>query len=189
MNKSWWWIASYIIIGILLGAGVLALVARPPRGKPVELLPPPTSAPLTVYVSGAVITQGLISLPPGSRVNDAVLAAGGFIDGADTSQLNLAELLQDGDHIFVPLVNSPSAQTGESSRISPSLTLIDINTATLEQLDTLPEIGPKIAQQIIEFRNTNGPFTVIEDIMDVPDIGQVTFDKIRDLITVRVMTP
>src|SRR5512139_2678694 len=115
MNKTWWWIAGFLIIGVLLGTGVLMLVTRPPRGNPVELLPPPTPAPITVYVSGAVKKAGLGQLPPGSRVNDAIQAAGGFIEGADTSRINLAKILMDGEQIDGPGTASPSSG-GDGSR-------------------------------------------------------------------------
>jgi competence protein ComEA len=184
MNKTWWWLASYIIVGILLGVGVLFLVTRPSRGEPIVLLPAPTLSPITVYVSGSVDKAGLYTLPSGSRVNNAIQAAGGFTEEANTGVLNLAEILEDGEQIDVPDLFSPSVIGGGTRSANPSLTLININTATLEQLDTLPEIGPITAQNIIDYRNSNGPFEKIEDIQDVPKIGQVTFDKIKDLITV-----
>jgi competence protein ComEA len=183
MNKPWWWLASLLIVSVLLGVGVLFLVTRPPRGEPIELLPPPTPAPIMVYVNGAVNKTGLYSLPPGSRVNDAIQAAGGFTSGANTSSINLAELLEDGSQINVPELISPSEPDNSTKSTNPSLVLVDINTATLEQLDTLPGIGPKTAQDIIDYRNANGPYAKIEDILDVSGIGPVTFDKIKDLIT------
>lgn len=184
MNKSWWWLAAFIIVGVLLGVGVLLLVTRPPRGKPIELLPPPTQTPIMVYVSGEVKEAGLYTLPPGSRVNDAIQVAGGFTYNANTSMLNLAELLEDGEQIDVPELTSPSATSSGNRSINPSSILVDINSATLQQLDTLPEIGLITAQDIIDYRNVNGPFGRIEDIMDVPGIGQATFNKIKDLIKV-----
>jgi competence protein ComEA len=188
MNKSWWWLAAFIVVGVLLGAGVLLLVTRPPRGEPIELLPPPTPAPITVYVSGAVNTAGIVNLPPGSRVNDAIRAAGGFSDDANTGVFNLAKLLEDGEQIDVPALISPSGVISGNSTIDPSH-VVDINSATLEELDTLPEIGPKSAQDIIDYRNANGPFIKVEDIQDVPGIGPATFDTIKDLITVGSLTP
>jgi competence protein ComEA len=184
MNKQWYWLAALLIVGVLLGVGVLFLVTRPPRGAPIVLLPAPTPAPITVYVSGKVNRAGLYTLPSGSRVNDAIQAAGGFSDDANTGLLNLAELLVDGEQIDVPEITTTSITEGGVGLSNPSLTLVDINTASVEQLDTLPEIGPKTAQNIIDYRNANGPFARIENIMDVTGIGQVTFDKIKDLITI-----
>lgn len=184
MNKQWFWIAGFIILGVLLGAGILLIVTRPPRGTPITLLPAPSPAPISVYVSGRVNQAGLYTLPRGSRVNDAILAAGGFSEDADSGAINLAKVLEDGEQINIPEVIKGSVSSGSTRASDPSLILVDINTATLEQLDILPEIGPKTAQEIIDYRNANGPFVGIEDIMDVPGIGQITFDKIKALIEV-----
>jgi competence protein ComEA len=184
MNKQWYWLAAFIVIGVLLGAGVLFLVTRPPRGAPITLLPAPSPAPITVYVSGGVNHAGLYALPSGSRVNDAIQAAGGLSNDASGGALNLAKILADGEQIDVPILIITTVTGGSSRSNNPSLALVDINTATLEQLDTLPNIGPITAQGIIDYRNTNGPFARIEDIMNVPRIGQATFDKIKDLIMV-----
>jgi len=198
MNKPLWWVA-FGILGGLLGAGVLFLITRPPRGEPVALLPPPTPLPKIIYVTGAVIQEGIYSLPVGSRVNDAIQAAGGFAIDANTNGINLAALLVDGEQIVVPkLPPTPELSTDDlsidesntdelSTDISPSRTsslLVNINTATLEELDELPGIGPVIGQAIIDYRNANGPFARIEDIQDVSGIGPVTYEKIKDLITV-----
>jgi len=183
MNKSWWWLATFIIVGLLLGVGVLFLVTRPPRGEPIELLPAPTQSPITVYISGAVGKNGLYSLPRGSRVNDAILAAGGFTDNADTAALNLAQILEDGAKVVVPDLVSQDAPENGTRLVNPVQGLVNINTATIDQLDSLPEIGPKTAQNIIDYRNANGPFVRIEDIQAVPDIGPMTYDKIKELIT------
>jgi competence protein ComEA len=187
--KKTWWLASFIVIGVLLGAGVLQLVTRPPRGKPIELLPIPTPAPIIVYVSGAVNSPGSVNLPPGSRVNDAVMAADGLREDADTSLLNPAKLLEDGELVNVPFLGSPSGVGGETNRAGAPSLLIDINSATLEQLDTLPEIGPITAQDIIDYRAAFGPFVQIEDILDVRGIGQATFNEIKDFITVGTVIP
>jgi competence protein ComEA len=184
MNKSLWWVAALIIVGGLLGVGILFLITRPPRGEPIVLLPAPTQSPLTVYVTGAVGQAGLYSLPPGSRVNDAIQAAGGFTDDADSQALNLAKMLMDGEQVIVPGLSAQGSPDIGSRSVVPSMDLVNINTATLEQLDTLPEIGPKTAQNIIDYRNGHGPFARVEDILDVPDIGPVTYEKIKDLITI-----
>jgi competence protein ComEA len=184
MNKRWYWLGAFIAVGTLLGAGVLVLVTRPPRGNPITLLPAPTPAPITVYVSGNVNQEGLYSLPAGSRINDAIQAAGGFSPDANNSSINLAEILTDGQQINVPEVNSSAAMDGPTRSIDSTLVLVDINTASLEQLDTLPNIGPITAQEILAYRNTNGPFESIEEIMEVPGIGQAKFEAIKDLITV-----
>jgi competence protein ComEA len=129
MNKTWWW-AGFIIVGILLGA-VFCCWSPPPRGAPVELLPPPTPAPITVYVSGAVKEPGLYQLPAGSRLNDAISAARGFTADANSSGQNLAKILQDGEQVDVSVMNtSPLPDTGNPSKNTNSI-LVDINSATL----------------------------------------------------------
>ena len=192
MNKNRWWEAAFIVVGVLLGTGIIFLVSRPPRGKPIELIPVPTPAPIMVYVQGGVNQPGLYSLPQQSRVNDAILAAGGLSEQADVSSLNLAKILQDGDRVDIatiskPVVNDPETglpPTSPTQRTSSSLIVVNINSATLNELDTLPEIGPITAQSIIDYRNTHGPFTKIDDILYVNGIGPATFEKIRELITV-----
>jgi competence protein ComEA len=183
MNKNWW-LAAFIVVGILLGAGVLILVTRPPRGSPVTLLPAPTSAPITVYVSGSVNQEGLYSLPAGSRINDAVQAAGGFTNDANSTLINLAGILTDGEQINVPELFFPTTTGTAGTQVDPVGAVVNINTASLEQLDTLPNIGIKTAQDIVDYRNANGPFIKIEDIMNVPGIGQGKYDAMKDQITV-----
>ena len=179
-----WWIGAFIIVGVLLGAGILFLVTRPPRGEPVILLPAPTPAPITVYVSGGVKQAGLYSLPNGSRVNDAIQAAGGFTESADTQAINLAEILVDGEQVDIPAF-IPTSMSGNNTRSIPGASpLVDINTASLVELDTLPDIGPKTAQRIIDYRMANGPFNSVQDLLKVDGIGEVTFNKIKSLITV-----
>jgi competence protein ComEA len=183
MNKMWW-IGAFIVVGILAGTGVLWLVTRPPRGEPVRLLPAPTPAPIMVYVSGSVMKPGIYTLPYGSRVNDAIQAAGGLNADANSQAINLAEILVDGVQVNVP-ANQPLSIVGDSTRsITVSSQLININTASLEELDTLPEIGPITAQKIIDYREANGAFKTVEDLLEVEGIGEATFNKVRDLITV-----
>ena len=189
--KTWWYVA-FIVVGVLLGAGVLMLVTRPPKGHQIVLLPAPTPAPITIYVTGSVNKEGIVSLPPGSRVNDAILAAGGFAGDANQGAINLAGMLQDGQQVNVPAM-APTAIAAGATRSSGgvatqatlgSTILVNINTATLEELDTLPQIGPVTAQKIIDYRTANGPFKTIEGLMDVDGIGQATFDKLKNLVTV-----
>jgi competence protein ComEA len=184
MDKRWYWLGAFIVVGILLGAGILFLVTRPPRGEPIRLLPPSTEAPLTVYISGEVIKPGLYTLPRGSRVNDALQAAGGFSENADRDALNLAEILSDGQQVNFPRLPAPTLTRDPAQPAPTNPGPVNINTATLEQLDSLPGIGPAIAQDIIDYRVSNGPFSSIEDLLKVTGIGQAKFDAIKDLITV-----
>jgi competence protein ComEA len=147
--------------------------------------PEPTSTPrpLRIYVSGAVHHPDVYSLLPDSIVKDAILAAGGATDEADLDRINLALPVMDGQHVYVPRFEeeNPPVQPPSSQPVSGSR--ININTASAAALESLPGIGPAIAQRIIAHRQANGPFARIEDIQDVSGIGQATFEKIQDLIT------
>ena len=194
------WQAAIWMIGGLLAAGVIYLVASQPRGKTITLLPPPTPAPILVHVLGAVAQPGIYSLPTESRVQDAIEAAGGLLPMANAQALNLAAFLQDAEQVVVPTqVPSPSptqAYTNPQSVPPPSqdnqppppksttTVLININTASIEELDTLPGIGPVTAEKIIAYREEHGPFPTIEAILDVSGIGPVKFEGMKDLITV-----
>jgi competence protein ComEA len=178
-----------VLIGLVLG-GLLWIIVRSPRGETVNILPPPTAAPLILDVSGAVPRPGVYELPQGSRVIDAVDAAGGFLAEADKSTLNLAAPVSDGQKLDIPFLAGmePPAAIVEDPALPPEVTgeLIDINTATLEELETLPGIGPTLAQAIIDYRDENGPFYDISDLLFVDGIGDVTFERIMDLITVNL---
>jgi competence protein ComEA len=174
-----------ILIGALIGllcTGVLWLVVGQPRGEPVALEPAPTPRPMVVYVTGAVPRPGLYTLPQDSRIQDAVDAAGGFLADADQESLNLAEKLEDGQHLDIPFGVGEAVVPGAAEESTP--TLVNINIASAEELDSLPGIGPTTAQKIVDYRDQNGPFEKIDDIMDVAGVGPATFEEIRDLITV-----
>jgi len=185
----------YIIIGVLVGlllAGGIWLGTRAPHGESVELRPAPTPEPIRIHVAGAVVRPGVYSLEEDSRVEDAVDAAGGFVVEADKNALNLAARLEDGERLDIPYVAGyvPEEQEGfvvvTEGTPSPLAgdELVNINTASLEELDKLPGIGRTTAQKIIDYREENGPFVSIEEIVNVSGIGPATFEEIRDLITV-----
>ena len=189
----------YVLIGLLAGfvlAGALFIVTRMPSGEPVKLLPSPTQPSITIQIMGEVAHPGVYSFAQGSRVQDAVEAAGGLLSTADTSSVNLAAKLEDGQQINIP-AGSGAASGGLSSSSSnapflvlttptdPAGNLININTAMSAQLDLLPGIGPTTAQKIIDYRTQHGPFQKIEDIMNVPGVGPATFDNIKTLISVQ----
>lgn len=188
--KNLWGIAFGVVCGFL-GVGLLLLATSKPRGEPINLSPPPTSAPVIVHVTGAVNHPGVYPLSPGSRVDDAIATAGGLAGDADTSIINLAMLVEDGMQIWVPFqlkeavhVDEPVIEARESTPgLLPSQ--ININTAAQIQLESLSGIGPVIASAIIQYRLENGPFIEIEDIQEVSGIGPVVFEKIRPYITVR----
>ena len=163
-----------VLIG-LLAAGIIWLAVSQPHGEPVTLLPTATPGMITVYISGAVATPGVYSLPEESRAEAAVLAAGGFLPGAEQDNINLAMTLVDGQQINVPgIVDTSHVNAGR----------VNINTATAAELNTLPGIGPTTAQSIVDYRLQHGLFQVIQDIQNVPGVGPATYAVIKDYITV-----
>ena len=181
----------YMVSGILLGLFVAVLVwvvARNPSGQTVTLRPPPTEQPIIVQIAGAVPRPGVYALAKGSRVQDAISAAGGFLAEADKTGINLARALDDGEQLEIPYAEGSSPVLGTplpaSTESTSSTELIDINTASLAELDSLPGIGPTTAQKIIDYREQNGPFLTKEDIINVSGIGPGTYERLKDLITV-----
>jgi competence protein ComEA len=196
LNKSLQTLLAGILLG-LLAAGLILLIATRPRGEPITLSIPPTPAPLTIHVAGAVVQPGLYILPPGSRVNSAIQAAGGLKGNADPTYLNLAAPLRDGDRVWVatqvtPTVTAPPGEIIQTTEKPVKITPVppsadhplDINSATLAQLDLLPGIGSVKAEAIISYRNTHGPFLDIEELLNVPGITPSVLAKIRDVISV-----
>jgi competence protein ComEA len=179
----------YLASGILFGLFVAALVwvvARNPSGEAVILRPAPTEKPVVVYITGAVPRPGVYALPKNARVQDAISAAGGFLAEAEKSQINLAALLEDGEKLDIPYIEGgiPVLGTPVPEVVTTTTELINLNTASIEELDTLPGIGPSLAERIIEYREQNGPFINPEDVINVPGIGAGNFERFRDLITV-----
>jgi competence protein ComEA len=168
------YISFGIVMGLLAG-GLIWIITSPPRGKPISFAATSTNSPIVVFVSGAVVYPGVYEIPQGSRINDAIERAGGFLPIADVSGLNLAALVADGDQIDISVTSSLGI---------PDEKLIDINSATIEELDSLPGIGLTAAKNIVEFRSKNGNFQEIEEIQKVAGIGTITFEKIKNLITV-----
>lgn len=180
-----------VLIGLLL-SGVILLVARPPEGNPVTLEPPPTPGPLTIHVTGAVVSPGVYQLPRSGRVETAIQAAGGLLAQADVGNINLAAPVEDGSQVDVPFIPTPTPTIDPTvvlvlptaARSGPTIfNKVNINTASQEELESLPGIGPALATQIIAYRDANGPFKKIEDLVDVPGIGPKTYEKVKDLIT------
>jgi len=196
------WIGRYrgvlfvaLIVGILAGT-VMLQAFRSRSNRPIleSLTPAPspeatrTPSPLRVYVTGAVQHPDVYALPAGSIVKDALLAAGGATTDADLIRINLAAPLADGQQIYV-------LRQGEEDLPSRLLTApaalplsggprVNINTAGEAELDVLPGIGPALAKRIIEYRQTHGPFQTIEQITEVPGIGDAILEQIRDLVTI-----
>jgi competence protein ComEA len=178
------WQMAFGLVGGLLAAGVLFLITRPPRGEPVILNPPPTPAPIMVHVTGAVVRTGVVSLPAGSRVQEAVQAAGGFTSNANPQALNLAAFVQDGEQLHVPEILAASSNGGGSpSPPSAAGGLVNLNTASQAELESLPHIGPALAERIIAFRQAHGAFEGVDELLGVDGIGAKILDEIKDLVT------
>lgn len=154
----------------------------------------PEETPVVVDVKGAVKRPGVYALPAGSRVVDAVNEAGGFLEEADPERINLAQPLTDGMAFRVPFKgeeevpnDGPAAAFSSGTGISGGAGMaakININTATAAELDTLPGIGPAKAEAIIQYRTEHGPFRHVDELLEVPGIGEKTLQNLRELITV-----
>ncbi len=178
------YIAAYATIFGLIAWVLISILNRRAPAQPVILPVPPTPLPLRVHVSGAVAAPGVYDLPPGSIVEDAIAAAGGATAAADLSSLNLARVLRDGDQVTVAETR-PTAAAGEAGAGEAAGQLLNLNTATVAQLETLPGIGPALAQRIVDYRTANGPFASLDDLLNVSGIGPAKVDAIRDLVIVQ----
>ena len=193
-----------LLINLAVTGGLFFWLQRP-AAAPLEITPPqPTSAPvitpraqppfgaatatpLRVYVSGAVAHPDVYRLPPGSIVKDAIQAAGGASGEADLDRINLAQELRDQQQVVVPRAGETAVPPPAGSESEPSGTpaaKVNINTAAADELDTLPGIGAEMARRIMDYRAANGPFKSIEDIQQVTGIGDATYQKLKDRITV-----
>ena len=183
-----------VLITIAVAAGVLLtwwlLSERPRTSAPdsvsltADASPSASASPageLVVDVVGKVTRPGIVTLPAGSRVHDAVAEAGGLRGKVDASMLNMARVLTDGEQIIVGV--EPVAGGAAAGGTSAAGARISLGTATLEQLDTLPGIGPVTAQAILDHRSEQGPFTSVDDLLDVKGIGEKTLSDIRDQVT------
>ncbi|KFF60667.1 hypothetical protein JF66_02830 [Cryobacterium sp. MLB-32] len=194
--------AIVLLIATLVAAVVISAVTQPaerPIGAgPSPAVRPPTSAfsmapaddsvPPTIFVHvlGSVHNPGLFEVAAGARVMDAVAQAGGLTESADQAGINLARLLADGEQVYVPAIGEspavPIAGDGQGQVGSPPAK-VNINTAAAADLDTLPHVGPMMAQRIIDYRTANGLFSSVDDLRNVTGIGDKTFESLKDLVT------
>lgn len=183
--KPW----HYLLLGLFGGLiifGLLQLFFLPDTGEPIQINPsiPHSDNPdkgnelvITVHIAGEVQKPGVYTLPLGSRMEDAIAIAGGLTGNADNSIINLARPIEDGLRIFIPSL-AADEESGDQAD-----SLVNINTASLDVLMSLPEIGETKANAIIEYRQTYGFFTTPEELMQVAGIGDKIFSLIKDLIT------
>lgn len=154
--------------------------ARAPDPPPLSVDPGGnTGRTITVHVAGAVVSPGVVRVPAGSRVGEAIAAAGGALPDADLARVNLAAPLGDGQQLLVPPI-SPDGEVGALAGDGR----VHLNLASVEELETLPGVGPVLAQRIVAHRAEHGPFRTIEDLLDVPGIGEGKLAALRDAVLV-----
>jgi competence protein ComEA len=191
--KSWKWLLGGILLGLLL-SGLYRFVSLPQNDQGFMLVtvtpnltpePSPTLSLIQVHVTGEVKLPGVYHLPEGAIVQDAIDAAQGPTEQAREDLLNLATKLTDGQRVYIPSLEQPEATENDQRSMEITLeTLVNINTADQEQLESLPGIGSVRAKAIIAYRTLNGYFLTIEDLLKVDGIGETTFDGLKQLITV-----
>jgi competence protein ComEA len=164
-----------------VGSGTATVERSPPAAGEIEAAP---AARLVVHVVGAVRRPGLYRLAHGARIADAVRRAGGATRRADLSLVNLAAQVSDGTQVVVPrrVVVSAAAPGGGGDATATAAGPVHLNTATVEQLDALPGVGPVTAQKILDYREQHGAFSSIEDLDAIPGIGPARLEQLRDLV-------
>lgn len=148
-----------------------------------------TEEKIIIYITGEVKNEGVIELKYGSRIADAIERAGGLTETANIKNVNLAYELEDGQKIYIPNIEEQEAMIiddfGSGEELEYKEKTININKANIEQLQNLNGIGESLAQSIIQYREENGKFNTIEDLMNVPGIGESKFNTIKDYIKVK----
>lgn len=196
-SVGWLLRAKAVPIAVAVAPGTPAVAtsavsASSPSAAPASAQSPTVVSTILVHVIGAVASPGLVTLPQGARVADAIFAAGGLRGDADPAELNLAAVVSDGSQIIIGTTSAPRGDVREGSTSSGALSaggaaaiaLIDLNTATLAQLDTLPGVGPVTAQAIVDFRTKNGGFRKVEELQEVDGIGAKTYAQIAPHVRV-----
>ncbi|MDE2853327.1 MAG: ComEA family DNA-binding protein [Chloroflexota bacterium] len=183
-------VIAFLALAILIAAGSALLLLSRPEPIHITIIPPQptatpaptaTSLPMLVYVTGEVSLPGTQHLlPHGSRVADALAAAGGLTDLANKTLVNLAGNLRDGDHIHVPSIDKKSLDVALPTPAGGAL--VRVNSASQAMLETLPGIGPATAQRIIAYREQVSQFDGLADLDEVPGIGPATLERLKDLI-------
>ena len=177
-------VLALVVLSAAVGFGILRGQAAPTDSIPVAdvAATPGPSGELYVHVLGAVARPGLYVLDLDARLVDAIAAAGGTTDDADLTAINLARMVEDGEQILVPVVGPAAAL--EPGAAAPGDTRIDLNAADQAALETLPRIGPALAERIIAWREENGRFQSVDDLLAVPGIGEKVLEGLRDGVRV-----
>ncbi len=179
------WLIAGVGIALFLAGGGYWLASRPnPSEIEIFISTPEPPGPVVAHIDGEVRSPGVYTLEPGARVEDGIAAAGGVTERADLRSLNRAALLQDGQRISIPAIGAggESAAGPAGATEQTSVLPVDLNTAGLIVLQTLPGIGQVKAQAIIDWRDQNGLFTSVDDLLAVTGIGPVTVEAIRPLV-------
>ncbi len=179
---------SLVVVFLLVALVSVVVVSRGHSQPLVEAAPIIVEAPkVMVDIAGGVKSPGVYELPATSRVVDAIAAAGGALPGTDTSDINLARVIKDGEQVYVEIAPISKPFTSGSSPIRvvrKKSGPININRATAGELESLPGIGPVLASRIIDYRKTNGPFIAIEDLQKVSGIGSAKFAQFKSKVRV-----
>lgn len=193
-----------VVISFAVAVAVVTFVAVDRFMQPDIVVRPPESRDITVEVTGAVATPGVVTVPESGRLQQVVDAAGGFAPDADVTSLNMAGRVGDGEEIVIPVIESndavlastttstamaddPPAEVPDVPATASSTSsdaLLDLNTASQDELEALPRIGPVLAGRIIAYRTENGPFTSVEQLVDVEGISTSTVEELRPYISV-----
>lgn len=163
-----------------------------PEGGPASSVPHAPPVTVTVHVAGQVISPGVYAVPAGGRVADAVVAAGGTAAEADMGQLNLAARLSDGERVYVPkkgeappaVLGAGPTGGGTGGKAGAPAGPVDLNTATAEQLEALPGVGPATSAAILAYRSSHGRFRSVTELLEVPGIGPAKLEALRPLVRI-----
>ena len=198
--KNWLWMLYGIIIG-LLAAGLVLLLSRPAQGHPIFLQPAPTATdtpqpgptktakPILVQISGCVEQPGVYAVGDNARLQDLILMAGNLTPGADESRVNNAAVVRDGDFFYIPAAGEPIPDTATNAPGNKNREIVydyplNLNDADQQALESLPDIGPSKSAAILAYREANGPFKAIEELLNIPGIGPAILENLLDYLIV-----
>jgi len=171
------WIVAALALAAAAAFG-LWYAGRAPAAPPLAVDPGGGGRVITVHVAGAVAAPGVVEVAADSRVGEALAAAGGVLPGADLARVNLAAPLADGQQVLVPEMSPEGAEAvaGDGR--------VRLNLADAEELEALPGVGPVLAERIVAYRDEHGPFAVVEDLLEVPGIGEAKLAALREAVLV-----